>query len=324
MDDGRCVRIPLEVMDFLRAPGGHSLIIKGDAGSGKTTFALQLIEELEEEQPEYFLSSRVSDEALFKQFPWLREKVRRQEVLKAGKAFLRAKQCDPSESDIEHQGRVFTAKRFLKTISTSSQEPMVVRSELKRLEGLIESGGLDFDDEVDIDDDGLTINLGMILPELEIAYDIAEMNLPQKTLVILDSIEGLSERYGISSKRILNVLQKDLVENSGTNVIYILETSEKTELDYLGDGVIVLENIEVKGRKLRHMRIDKLRGARIDRCTISPSMTAGSRRSIQSRIRAWPPWYCPPRRPIPTMNMSLGAPANPILSLAVCQRGRYL
>ena len=45
-----------------------------------------------------------------------------------------------------------------------------------------------------------------MLPELELAYDITENNLPKRSLIILDSIEALSEIYGISAQRIMNVL----------------------------------------------------------------------------------------------------------------------
>lgn len=63
-------KVPPILLEFMRAPGGHSLVVKGDAGTGKTTLALQTIEEMGEEQPDYYLSTRVSDEALFHQFPW--------------------------------------------------------------------------------------------------------------------------------------------------------------------------------------------------------------------------------------------------------------
>src|SRR3970282_968745 len=38
-------RLPLEIIEFFNQPGGHSLIVKGPAGTGKTTFALQPTEE---------------------------------------------------------------------------------------------------------------------------------------------------------------------------------------------------------------------------------------------------------------------------------------
>ncbi len=69
-------RIPREVIEFFNQPGGHSLIVKGPAGTGKTTFALQLTEELQEVAASHYLSSRVSDESLYNQFPWLRDRLK--------------------------------------------------------------------------------------------------------------------------------------------------------------------------------------------------------------------------------------------------------
>src|SRR6267378_3665574 len=69
-------RIPREIVEFFNAPGGHSLIAKGPAGTGKTTFALQLTEELGEVTASHYLSSRVSDESLFRQFTWLKERLK--------------------------------------------------------------------------------------------------------------------------------------------------------------------------------------------------------------------------------------------------------
>src|SRR5881628_3359923 len=69
-------RIPREIVEFFNAPGGHSLIVKGPAGTGKTTFALQLTEALGEVTASHYLSSRVSDESLYRQFTWLKDRIK--------------------------------------------------------------------------------------------------------------------------------------------------------------------------------------------------------------------------------------------------------
>src|SRR5207244_3271884 len=69
-------RIPREIVEFFNASGGHSLIVKGPAGTGKTTFALQLTEELGEVAASHYLSSRVSDESLYRQFTWLKDRIK--------------------------------------------------------------------------------------------------------------------------------------------------------------------------------------------------------------------------------------------------------
>lgn len=242
--------LPREIIDFLLSPGGHSLLIKGDAGTGKTTMALQTIEALSDQQPEYYLSSRVSDVALYHQFPWLKERVEKNHLMRAGMAFLR-----------RSWNRDGSKRNDLDEV-----ELQVERRELNRLEGQIEAGELGLEDEEGPAfnvDGSITVEVGSMLPELEMAYDIAESNLPKKTLVVLDSVEALAENYGIPAYRIMNALQKDLVEKAGTNVVFVMETAERSHLDYLGDGIVVLRNSMHGSNRVRTIDIEKLRGSSI-------------------------------------------------------------
>ncbi|HEV8595483.1 MAG TPA: gas vesicle protein GvpD P-loop domain-containing protein [Thermoplasmata archaeon] len=237
--------IPEELLQFFRASGGHSLIVKGPAGTGKTTFALQLAEELGEGARSYYMSIRVSDQSLFRQFPWLKEK---REV---AQHFQRVMQADSAAREDEKPG-----------------PGKVDRTELQKLEGRVELG--QEGDEVyqkvgegEVTNDSLIFDLGSDLPEIDLAYDEVERNLPQSTLVLVDSIDGLSERYGIVASKLVNTLQKDLVEKGNANVVYVLESTGDTKLDYLGDGVILFQSLEHMGRRLRVMTIEKLRGTEI-------------------------------------------------------------
>ena len=226
-------------------------MIKGEAGTGKTTLALQLIEVLSDQQPEYYLSTRESDVALYNQFPWLKERVRNNQLLRAGMAFMRRSWIKEGE-------------RTGNTPEDVESETEVDRRELNRLEGQIEAGelGLEDEDPSTMHPDGsIVVELGSLLPELELAYDIVESNLPKKTLVVLDSVEALAEHYGIPPNRIVNALQKDLVEKAGTNVIFVMETVERSHLDYLGDGVINLRNVVLGDHRVRTIDIEKLRGS---------------------------------------------------------------
>jgi KaiC/GvpD/RAD55 family RecA-like ATPase len=274
-------KIPQVMLDFMRATGGHSLMLKGDAGTGKTTLALQIIEELAEEQPEYYLSTRVSDEALFRQFPWVRDRAKRDNILKAGKTFLKRAKDTPAlgDSPAQHQITMQAAKDLLRALNTTDGSLMVVRSELQKLEGQVEAGEVGAESEGgftgEITEEEITLDLGVMLPELEVAYDLAEANLPRKTLMVVDSIDALSERYGIGSARIINTLQKDLAENSGTNIVYTLEKSGKTELDYLGDGVVQMLSEDRGGRRVRQMVIEKLRGQSVDQWKYFFTLTGG-------------------------------------------------
>ncbi|UCF07889.1 MAG: hypothetical protein JSW28_09655, partial [Thermoplasmata archaeon] len=135
------------------------------------------------------------------------------------------------------------------------------------LEGQIELGEADeYGGSMygEVDEEGIVLDLGSYLPEVDVIYDTIEEALPKKTLVVIDSINALSERYGIPAPKLINTFQKDLVENTTSNVVYILESSKETALDYLGDGVISLfHSSDRNGRRIRMMDIQKLRGCRI-------------------------------------------------------------
>ncbi len=257
--------IPEDLLLFFGGKGGHSLIVKGSAGTGKTTIALQLIEELDDIPGSYYLSIRVSDESLYHQFPWLRDKVRRSELMKVGRGFIRSFE----ETDEEEEEQIRQARRMLREVSEDEvRVTKVDRTELNKLEGRLEMGqeGDEIYERVgegEVVEDSVIFDLGSDLPEMDFAYDAVERNLPRKSLLIIDSIDALSERYGIHPAKIINTIQKDLVESSNTNVVYVLEGKGETKLDYLGDGVVELRDEEVSGRRLRVIKVEKLRGREI-------------------------------------------------------------
>ncbi len=231
-------RIPREVIEFFNAPGGHSLIVKGQAGTGKTTFALQLTEELGEVAASHYLSSRVSDESLYNQFPWLRDRLK------------------PNILQTAPKPATATTK--------------VARVALDQLEGKIQAGEEGGEEDAaksvagaEVKDGFLEMAIGFDLPEVEAAYEFVDNRMPKRSLVLIDSVDALAEHYGIAASKLINVLQRDLVEGSKQNVLYVLEGSGETRLDYLGDGVLNLTSTEHEGRRLRVMTIEKLRGQQV-------------------------------------------------------------
>lgn len=217
--------IPQEVVGFFKNKGGHSLIIKGEPGSGKTTFALEILNSLKNDFEIHYISSRVADDVLFLQFPWL------EEVLN---------------------------KKIKK-----SENKKIKRDELNKLEGLIEEGLVD--EKAKFTENEAIFEIGSMMPEIDEIYDFVENVHPKKALVCVDSIDGLSEKYGVPAEKLLYTLQKDLVEEGVANIVFVLESSGFENIEYLGDGVISLHHEPWNSSWKRYMYIKKLRGSPIKR-----------------------------------------------------------
>jgi len=264
---------PREVIRFLSNPGGHSLIIRGMAGTGKTTLALQMIEELAQVQQSYYMSTRVSDHSLFNQFPWLLDKVKEGEILKARK---KLKKKADSEMQVE---KILLGLAAIKG-ELKGEKVKAPRKELMRLEGAIESGGEEESVAEQSGEQEITVTVGSMMPEIEMAYDVVDKALPERTLVIIDSIDALAEKYGVPPSKLINALQKDLVEGCGTNIVYVLETPDPL-LDYLGDGVLYLSLGNSTGRRIRELDMLKLRGCEIRQPKYVYSLLGGRVRTFE-------------------------------------------
>lgn len=235
------LKIPSEVYQFFTNPGGHSLIVRGTAGAGKTTFALQTIEELSSTQWGFYHSTRVSDNSLLAQFPWLKDK---------SNHLVRT---DSFADQNQGEGVKRTGLSDLKGVKNPPMEIAKVG--------------------------GLAISIGKDLGELEVLYRCIEKNLPEKGLVVIDSIDALADKYGISCTKLVTTIQRDIVEGYGSNVMFVLETSG-ADVDYLGDGVVNFTCTEYNRRRLREMEIIKLRGCEIQQPKFIFTLDGGRIRSF--------------------------------------------
>ncbi len=221
--------IAQEILRFLRGPGAHSLIVKGPAGTGKTTSVVQIAESLGFPLVigESYISIRVSTESLLKLYPSMRP---------------------PSVEGQKGPNEAF---------ERGERPP---RGELRKLTGETE-------DPPPLDELAFET-----FPELVRIYEsvkgVIRRTWPSPSIVIIDSIDALAQHYDVEratvmESRIMNALQRDLVESGCANIVYVLEKSGATPLDYMGDGVVSLSSTEHRGRRLRVMTIEKLRGQEI-------------------------------------------------------------
>lgn len=225
-------RIPQEVFRFFSNPGGHSLILRGNAGAGKTTFALQVIEDLAAIEKSYYFPTRVSDDSLFLQFPWLKEKMDLS-LHADDKGGVPGKRRQPREG-------LYGLKGLTPNRPSEGRKHM-------------------------------SVTIGKDVGEIEYLYKLVEARLPERSLLVIDSLDALAERNGIPCVKLITAIQKDLVEEYDANALCILESPEQL-LDYLGDGVIRIGMMEHNGRRMREIEILKLRGCEIQQpkylCTL--------------------------------------------------------
>jgi KaiC/GvpD/RAD55 family RecA-like ATPase len=75
--------IPSEIKTFFRFFPGQTLLVKGNAGTGKTIFALETLKEICEEHNGLYFSTRATPDKLYEIFPWIRNVVPEKNVVNA-------------------------------------------------------------------------------------------------------------------------------------------------------------------------------------------------------------------------------------------------
>ena len=66
------MHMPEELMQFIKRDT-YSLLVKGDAGTGKTTLALTILKTLGSKNNFFYISTRTSPKQLFQYYPWLND-----------------------------------------------------------------------------------------------------------------------------------------------------------------------------------------------------------------------------------------------------------
>ena len=233
--------IPPSIEDFFHEPSARSLLVKGASGTGKTTFVLQLMEDVLPLDTSIYFSTRVSDEALYSHFKWLKEKEWRESILDASKEVLKVMRGTSTPEELEEMAEkreiLNASKDFLSTIYPADEpQRMVARS---RLDKLCEN---------------------YPLRELEKLYDSLERKLPHRCYVVVDSLEGIAEKWEVPVTKVMSALQKDLVEGTNISVVAVIEGEGDNSLDFLVDGTTTLHRSKLNGHFIRELEIHKLRG----------------------------------------------------------------
>ncbi|MEW5760197.1 MAG: gas vesicle protein GvpD P-loop domain-containing protein [Candidatus Thermoplasmatota archaeon] len=214
--------IPEEILQFFKV-GGHTFLIKGKSGVGKTKFSLQLIERLNATDRLAYISPYPSKEPLYPAFPWLREFEKKVEV-----------------KDQEHEiDKPMSAKELLKAI----MEEKFVRK--KGIEG---SGLLKLFEKKE-----------KIPTDLRKMYGyIGNIKMPY---IIINKIEKYAEKNEIKIKPFVKALQNDFTTNEG-NILLVSE-KVSDYLDDIADGIVTLKEFSIGREYVGQMELNKLQGIEI-------------------------------------------------------------
>lgn len=221
-----------ELNKFFGSESAMSLILAGAPGTGKTTFALQILDTFQDKYKGIYLSTRVGDTALYQHFPWLKELEEKAKIIDASRLFLDSLNIPEPETVPE---QVETARALVKNIYGEVPKKVSRVLYYKYFKDLN-------------------------IPELKRIYNEVEYNLPNRSMIVIDSIEGLANKYRINEEDLVFTLVKDLVEGGNTDIIFILEKNRSDKLEYIVDGVIVLDQDLYEGRRVRSLSLEKLRG----------------------------------------------------------------
>ncbi|MGC9203946.1 MAG: ATPase domain-containing protein [Thermoplasmata archaeon] len=233
-----------EIFDkVLTSSQGYSLLLKGPPGSGKTTLALSILDQFSKNNKPLYFSTRVGDSSLYQQFPWLKKYEKNVRILISTEQFLSQIYKETEEKEYKA-----IAKKFLNELN---KKPEVSRLYMKM-----------FFSDLDV-------------PEIEHIYREIESKLPDKSLIVIDSLEGLSSRYGIGEALFTYMVQKDLVESANATVIFVSEKNVPSPEDYVVDGILYLTYTVEDGKRFRELNIKKLRGASIENSSISFTLNSG-------------------------------------------------
>lgn len=258
------VRLPHEIYDFFDNRVGRSLMVKGEAGTGKTIFCLTLLEEIGNLDNSFYFSTRVSHQSLYSQFPWLKNRDIQENLIDASIDFLRILYPMSNTYPLFRE-KLPDEMRDVKKVEKA-------REVIKRMPGT----GYDMELPEHVNRANLlALAKDGDIRELQDIYQRVDSRLPEPSLVIIDSLESLIERYRVNPTELIKALQKDLVEMSGVRLVIVLETAESTKWDYLVDGVISMKGIEESGRRLRQLILNKLRGIQINRPVYQFTLSGG-------------------------------------------------
>ncbi len=203
------IKTPPEIVNFLKQKGSQRLVVKGDAGTGKTIFVLSLLQYLSRYSQGIYVSTRVSYDDIYRYTPWVKDKIQKENIIDASSP----------------KGVVLSLESELKYNSVGDFVKII--ADKCRLLNILD------------------MKYGCVIID---SWESLVANIPYAKL----DTEIQLERVLI-----------DLSQEMSVNLILTVENATTTRIDYVADGVVLLEKALIHENRVRTIRLRKLRGIKI-------------------------------------------------------------
>ncbi len=237
---------------------GFTMMVKGMPGSGKTTFLLTLSDYLKDSYEIIYFSTRVNVDALYDQFPWLKNLEKKISLVISSQALLKILY----ENNLKEKNKENLKQNAKEVISNTVEEKMITKIFYNKFFKM------------------------KSVPEIDYIYKKLEEDKEKKHIVIIDSIEGLASKYNIDKESIVISLQEDIFKKTNDIFIFSVETTEESSLDALSDVILEFSYEIEETRRIRKLKINKLRNSYIDNSLYLFSLNEGRFNILKPNIQS--------------------------------------
>jgi hypothetical protein len=244
--------LPPELLQFL-GRHSYSLLVKGEAATGKTILALSILKAVNTTNNYLYLSTRVSPSQLFENHPWLSDFVAR------GASEGEGADIGGQQHEEEEEEQVGGGRRRKGPAAGRRAEGTRGGGE----EGVGGTGGGEEAAPLPEPDRFVDARLDEPVPFFErITNELMDARSPT---IVVDAWDPIGIMMGddasLSNAKVLQTWR----ERADAKIVVLIEDSSDSKFDSLFDGVVSLDKYYDDGRIIRMIQLSKLSGVKINR-----------------------------------------------------------